>query len=395
MNIILVDSHLHQALWPLTFTRPVAELQVGIMTLREKWQRHLPGHYSWLSPAFLSGKYPLQEADDNWLISGGLCPHAELAEAIAGLEPGESLVKEGVLLAQRQEGSVTNWLKISRQRTFSGEVRLIDRPWKIFQHNATELESDYTLLTKGRQSAPLSASNQLIGERIFLEPGARAEAATFNTTHGPVYLGADSEVMEGSVVRGGLSLGKHSQLKMGAKIYGATSIGPWSKVGGEVNNAVILGYSNKGHDGFLGNAVLGEWCNLGADTNNSNLKNNYDEIKVWDYQKGGFSPTGLQFCGLIMGDHSKSGINTMFNTGTVVGVMCNIFGSGFPRTFVPSFSWGGAGGYSEYRIDKALATARRVMERRQIALTDADQAILQHIFDLTSPWRQRHSGRAS
>jgi UDP-N-acetylglucosamine diphosphorylase/glucosamine-1-phosphate N-acetyltransferase len=244
------------------------------------------------------------------------------------------------------------------------------------------------LLTKGRTSAPVSKTNILIGDHsVFLEEGAKVEASILNTTAGPIYIGKDAEVMEGSIIRGPFSLGEHSQVKMGAKIYGPTTIGPHSKVGGEVNNSVIIGYSNKGHDGFLGNSVLGEWCNLGADTNTSNLKNNYDEVRVWSYVTNNFSRTGLQFCGLIMGDHSKSGINTMFNTGTVVGVSANVFGGGFPRTFVPSYSWGGASGFIDYRIDKALEVAQRVMERRGLVLNEVEESILRTVYDLTKQYR--------
>jgi UDP-N-acetylglucosamine diphosphorylase/glucosamine-1-phosphate N-acetyltransferase len=233
----------------------------------------------------------------------------------------------------------------------------------------------------------LSGSNTLIGERIFIEEGAQAEAATFNSLSGPIYLGKDSLVMEGSVVRGGLSLGERSQLKLAAKIYGPTTIGPHCKVGGEVSNSVIMGYANKGHDGFLGNSVLGEWCNLGADTNTSNLKNNYAEVRLWSYESKRFESTGLQFCGLIMGDHSKSGINTMFNTGTLVGVSSNIFGGGFPRNFIPSFSWGGSSGFTEYRFDKAMETAEKVMGRRGIELDEVERAVLRHVFDESAELR--------
>ena len=242
---------------------------------------------------------------------------------------------------------------------------------------------DYELLTKGRKSTELSSTNTIIGDRVFAEEGVEVEAAILNSKNGPIYLAKGSSIMEGSMVRGGLSLGEYSQLKLGTKIYGAVTIGPHSKVGGEVNNSVIQGYSNKGHDGFLGNSVIGEWCNLGADTNNSNLKNNYDEVKLWSYAKKGFERTGLQFCGLIMGDHSKCGINTMFNTGTVIGVSSNIFGSGFPRNFVPSFSWGGASGFVEYKLDKALKTAEIVFGRRSVELDATERQILTHIYEQT------------
>jgi UDP-N-acetylglucosamine diphosphorylase/glucosamine-1-phosphate N-acetyltransferase len=244
-------------------------------------------------------------------------------------------------------------------------------------------------LTKGRKSQPLNNSCRNIGKgKIFIEEGASANDTTFNTTTGCIYIGKDAEVMEGSVVRGPFALCEHSVLKMSSKIYGATTIGPHSKVGGEVNNSVVFGYSNKAHDGFLGNSVIGEWCNLGADTNNSNLKNNYANVKLWNYSGENFIDTGLQFCGLIMGDHSKCGINTMFNTGTVAGVSSNIFGSGFPRNFIPSFSWGGAQGFTTYRFEHAIETAQLVMQRRNTELTDNDKDILKYIFDNDEKFRK-------
>lgn len=387
MNIILFDASLHSHLLPLTFTRPVSELCVGILTLREKWEKYLPGDYSWKTEEYLSGKFPMKMESENLVINGAVCASKKLAEAVGRLKAGQTLVKDGVILAQRISGDVTGWQEESEQLSYDENINLIDRLWKIFSLNGEEMENDFELLTKGRKSAKVSKTNTVLGDRIFLEEGAKAECAIINTTTGPVYLGKDSEVMEGCLIRGGLALGEHSQLKLGAKIYGTTTIGPWSKVGGEVNNSVILGYANKGHDGFLGNAVVGEWCNIGADSNNSNLKNNYDEIRLWSYVKKGFEKTGLQFCGLIMGDHSKCGINTMFNTGTVTGVMCNIYGSGFPRTFIPSYSWGGAAGYSVYNFDKALDTARRVMERRGMSPGEEDVAILKHIFEQTASFR--------
>ncbi len=263
---------------------------------------------------------------------------------------------------------------------FEGAVT-IDRIHNIFTFNADEINRDFILLTKGKTSEPLSASNKHFGAYpIFLEKGVKAEAAIFNTNEGPIYLGKDSEVMEGAMIRGPFALCEHAAVKMGAKIYTGTTIGPHSKVGGEVSNSVIFGYSNKGHDGFLGNSVLGEWCNLGADSNNSNLKNNYEEVKLWNYVTQNFERTGLQFCGLMMGDHSKCGINTMFNTGTVIGISANIFGSGFPRNFVPSFSWGGAAGFETYLPKKAFQTAEKVMQRRGLELSDIEKEILELIF---------------
>lgn len=387
MNIVLHDTDQRIHLLPFTFTRPVAEMRIGILTIREKWEKMLPGTYSYATEDYLSEKFPSKTGSRNLVINATVCPTQELVVALKDLKEGQSLEKDDLCIAQWQEGEVSAWKDGLEKVNFSGEVNVIDRPWKIFKLNGAELEADFTLITRGRESQKLSETNTVIGDRIFVEEGVEAECAVFNTTSGPIYLGADSTVMEGSVVRGALALCEHSQLKLSAKIYGPTTIGPWSKVGGEVNNSVIFGYSNKGHDGFLGNSVLGEWCNIGADTNNSNLKNNYDEIRIWSYATKGFAKTGLQFCGLMMGDHSKSGINTMFNTGTVVGVSANIYGGGFPRNFIPSFSWGGAGGFTEYKFQKALDTARRVMERREIPLSEADESILRHIFETSDQHR--------
>lgn len=381
MNIILFDGPSRNHLLPFTFTRPVSEIRIGIITIREKWEKRIVGDYSWQTEEYMQGKFPMNSAGDNLFINGAVCANDSLAKVVAELKLGQKLIAGEVVIAARTESQ--SWEVDLETNTFEGEFNLVDRPWKIFSLNGAELEADFDLITKGRKSQPLSNTNTIIGDRIFVEEGVEAECAVFNTKSGAIYLGKDSSVMEGSVIRGGLALCEHSQLKLSAKIYGPTTIGPHSKVGGEVNNSVIFGYSNKGHDGFLGNSVLGEWCNIGADTNNSNLKNNYDEVRLWSYVRGGFERTGLQFCGLMMGDHSKCGINTMFNTGTVVGVSANIYGSGFPRNFIPSFSWGGAGGFVEYKLDKALATAERVMERRKIELDKNERAILQHVYDST------------
>lgn len=389
MNIILFDGPFRTDLLPLTFTRPVCDLRIGILTIREKWERRLGATTGTLTENYLSEKFSWNATDDNVLIHGAICPTDEMVAAIRGLSAGQQLAQGELVLALR--GSKANVSATALRPDaiqFSGDVTVIRHPWDIFSQNGKELEADFGLLTAGRKSLPVSATNTVIGNgKIFLEEGAKVEASILNTTGGPIYIGSNAEVMEGSIIRGPFALCDHSQVKMGAKIYGPTTIGPHSKVGGEVNNSVIIGYSNKGHDGFLGNSVLGEWCNLGADTNNSNLKNNYDEVRVWSYRTGRFERTGQQFCGLIMGDHAKSGINTMFNTGTVVGVSANVFGAGFPRTFIPSFTWGGASGFIEYRLEKALEAAARMMERRGIALEKVEEGILRAVFDLTKGYR--------
>jgi len=377
MDLVFHDGPEFATLKPLTWTRPVADLRIGILTIAEKWSRRLASTtFSFSTQPHLQAKFPEHPGDLH--LRGGLLPSSDLLAAVQALQPGQTLLAGDQWLAHRNGDEVV---------AYAGVYHLLQYPEQIFAWNGREMEADFDLLTAGRPSQPISETNTVLGDRIFLEPGAKVEASILNATTGPIYLAADSEIMEGSIVRGGLALGEHSQLKLGTKIYGPTTVGPHSKVGGEVNNAVIWGYSNKGHDGFLGNAVLGQWCNIGADSNNSNLKNNYDEVKRWSYVSKRFERTGMQFCGLIMGDHSKCGINTMFNTGTVVGVNCNIYGAGFPRNFVADFTWGGPQGTTEYTLPKALATAARVMERRDIALDAVESDILSAIFDQTAEFR--------
>lgn len=389
MNTVFFDDANRDNLLPLCFTRPTAKLRIGILTIEEKWLKRLAGgqQASYLTADYLSAKFPLLEADDNLFINGSVCPNEALIDAVQSLEMGQALMKEDLLVACRSSSFPENLEQDTEVFEFEANLTYLQGTYSIFSHNAAELEGDFDLITSGRQSAKLSETNTIIGDRFFAEEGAKAECAVFNTLSGAIYLAADSEVMEGTVVRGALALCEHSTLKLATKIYGATTVGPHCKVGGEVNNSVIMAYSNKGHDGFLGNSVIGEWCNIGADSNNSNLKNNYEEVKLWSYPQNGFRKTGLQFCGLIMGDHSKCGINTMFNTGTVVGVSANIFGGGFPRNFIPSYSWGGAAGLSEYKFEKAMKTAELVMMRRNVTLDDIERDILQAIFDKTAQYR--------
>ncbi|MBO6518235.1 MAG: GlmU family protein [Bacteroidia bacterium] len=380
MNVILFDDEYADHLLPLTFTRPVSELRVGILTLTEKWSKRLGTTVSYSTRDYLQKKYELRLEQDNLWVNGGCLPTQELIDRIVQLQPGESLRTDNDRIIASRTQSLDTPSKHAQV-----EADLITYPEDIFSKNGKEIETDFDLLTEGRTSKPLSGTNTIIGNgRIFIEESATVEGATLNATNGSIYVGEGAEIMEGSIVRGGLAMCSNSVLKLGSKIYGPTTIGPSSKVGGEVNNSVIIGYSNKGHDGFLGNSVLGEWCNLGADTNNSNLKNNYAEVRIWDYTERRFRRTGKQFCGLIMGDHSKCGINTMFNTGTVVGVSSNIFGSGFPRNYVPSFGWGGASGFSTYQLKKAFETAELVMQRRNKELNEVERDILQSIFETTS-----------
>lgn len=382
MQIAFFDDNQINHLFPLTLTRPAADLRCGMLTVAEKWIKHLnPASFSFQTRAYLNGKFPETEGTPNLRINGRLLPSVELLHVIKQMQPGERLLQDETVLLEMTGPAWTD-----KQADFA--VRLLKRPYDIFIETGREIQSDFELLTAGRKSAVLSASVQVLGQYpIFAEEGAKAECCIINSSNGPVYLGKNSEIMEGSMVRGPFAMGEGSVLKLGTKVYGPTSLGPFCVIGGEVNNISMQGYSNKGHDGFLGNAVLGEWCNIGADSNCSNLKNNYEDVKVWNYSSGRFDRSGQQFCGLIMGDHSKCGINTMFNTGTVVGVAANIFGSGFPRQFVPDFAWGGASGFVTYKLDAAFKTASLVMPRRKKELTPADKEILEAVFDMTREWR--------
>ncbi|MEZ2339182.1 GlmU family protein [Mucilaginibacter sp. RCC_168] len=393
MSIILFDDNARQTLLPLTYTRPVADLRIGILTIAEKWAKHLNTDHSFHTADYLQTKYPAKIDTDNLFINGAVCPDESLLEAIDKLKTGEALKYNDQLLAvklnQTNAGSFDPEAKFDSIVNYPNLFVAIRYPEDVFRKNDIELRKDFQLLTKGRTSTTISATNVIIGNDFFAEEGAVAECSTFNTTNGPIYLSNDTEVWEGTHIRGAFAICEHSQVKMGTKIYGATTVGPYSRVGGEINNAVMWGYSSKGHEGYLGNSVLGEWCNIGADSNNSNLKNNYAEVKLWDYTTKGFRKTGLQFCGLIMADHAKCGINTMFNTGSVVGVGCNVFGAGFPRNFIPDFSWGGAAGLEVYELNKMLETAQKVFERREHRqFNQMEKDLLKRIFELTEEYRK-------
>lgn len=389
MNIILFDDSRRDHLLPLTYTKPVAELRIGILTIKEKWEKQALGSVSFLSQEYLKTKFPTRRFAENFLIAGSIIPEGNFIKAIRELTKGQALIQHGELLAAYDsENNLSIELAHYSCIEYPFPLFRIKHLWDIFSLNARALEEDFELLTAGRKSAEIDASNIIIGNRFFAEEGASAMCSVFNTTTGPIYLGKNSEVWEGSLIRGAFALCEESAVKLGAKIYGATTVGPHSRVGGEINNSVIQGYSNKGHDGFLGNSVIAEWCNIGADSNNSNLKNNYAPVKLWNYAEESMVSTGLQFCGLIMGDHSKCGINTMFNTGTVVGVSANIFGAGFPKNHIPSFSWGGPEGITEYNFEKAAETASLVMERRHKSFDQTESQILAEVFELTRPYRQ-------
>jgi len=390
-NYILFDDDCREALLPFTFTRPVAEIRCGILTIREKWEKSLNTRFSFLTQPYLQKKYPLQVKEINWLINGSVMPDPRLVAQVKALQPGEAIAENNLLIAvctNEIPEHTTGWnmekiLSQSKIIAPSNLPRTIRKLTDIFSKVADAFRDDYKLVTYKRRSLPVYESNKVSNRNdVFIEPGAVVEFAYLNASKGPIYIGKNAEVMEGAMIRGPVCIGEKSVVKMGAKIYGPTTIGPVCTVGGEINNSVIFGFSNKAHDGFLGNAVIGEWCNLGADSNNSNLKNDYGEVKLWSYATRSFERTGTQFCGLIMGDHSKCGINTMFNTGTVVGVFANIFGAAFPRNFIPSYSWGGASGFTNYKIEHALEVAKKVMARRNIELTEADIEILRYISNL-------------
>ena len=389
MNYILFDGPERNDLLPFTLTRPVADIRIGILTIREKWEKLLNEKTSTKTQEYLSGKWPLKIAEHNILINASVIPTKELLEEIQNLKPNEKLVQDDKILAYSQSGKSEVDLSNLTSIEYEDEILSISNTWDIFSKNGKAIELDFALITTGRNSEEVDASNFVkAGENIFIEKGAVVENCSLNASSGPIYIGKNATIMEGSLIRGPFALCEDAIIKLGAKIYGPTTVGPSCKVGGEVNNSVFFQNSNKGHDGFLGNSVLGEWCNIGADSNNSNLKNNYAEVRIWNYNTESFAKTGLQFCGLIMGDHSKCGINTMFNTGTVIGVSANIFGSGFPRNFIPGFSWGGSAGTTTYKLEKALETAELVMGRRNIPLTQDDRDILKHAFDFSAKWRR-------
>lgn len=383
MNYILFDGEVRNALLPFTFTRPVADIRVGILTIREKWEKYLGYTTTTVTEEYLEAKFPMVEAEQNIMINSAFLPTAELVEQIQALQPNQAISYQEDIVAffteeEQEEINFDDYEILD----FTDAVIKIVHKWDIFQYNDAAIRQDYALITEDRTSEPIPSTVQVIGaEHVFIEEGAVLNFVTLNATTGPIYIGKNTEIMEGAIIRGPFALCEGAQVKMGAKIYGATTVGPECRVGGEVSNSVLFGYTNKGHDGFLGNSVLGEWCNLGADTNNSNLKNNYAAVKLWNYETNAQENTGLQFCGLMMGDHSKSGINTMFNTGTVVGVACSVFGGGFPKTFLPSFTWGGKDLDDVYDVDKAIKTMKIVMSRRHIEWTQEEEDIIRHLAE--------------
>jgi len=395
MNIILFDEPvIRQSLLPLTFTRPVADIRVGIMTIAEKWQLYLGASTSYLTQPYLQEKFRAQFQPDSLYINGAVCPDERLVQQVKELKAGESLWQGEMLVALC--AGTTELSSLDELIAYNPEEKqecapetVIREVWEIFLNNGQQIRSDFKVLTTGRQSQPIGDKHTIVynEENIFIEEGVKIRAAILNAENGPIYIGKNAQIHEGAIIKGPFAICEGSNVNVGGKMRGDVTIGPFCKVGGEVAASVIFGHTNKGHEGYLGNSVLGEWCNLGADTNTSNLKNNYAEVKIWSYAKGGFRSTGQQFCGLIMGDHSKCGINTMFNTGTVVGVSANIFGAGYPRQFIPSFSWGGASGFETFQLRKAYEVAEIVLRRREIEFDDTEKAILADIFEQTRPYR--------
>lgn len=397
-NIILFDDKdTWTDLLPIVYTRPISDIRIGILTIKEKWQKYFPDHdFSCLTAEYLSVKYPTNITDDNLFIAGNCCPDKNFADAVSALGNGEALAYNGELVAYR--GTMEGFKSVNLEKAApytASSLTILHQLYDIFLLNGSEMRRDYHIIIAGRESQPLSETCTIVGPyrlddgcpAIFIEEGATVEAVTLNTTGGPIYIGKDAVIMEGVCIRAPFAACRHSQVNMGAKIYGATTLGPYCKVGGELNNVVMIGYSNKAHDGFLGNAVIGEWCNIGAGTNASNLKNDYTEIKLWNYRAHRFLRTGLQFCGLIMGDHSKAGINCMFNTATVIGVGVNVHGAGFPRNFVASFSEGSVAGYTDVSVAKFFDIAKRMMARRGIELSETDKEIFESIYRIAENYK--------
>lgn len=389
MNYILFDGAVRNSLLPLTYTKPVADLRIGILTIREKWERYLETTTTTVTEEYLEEKFPMVEMENNIMLNASFLPNPTLVYLVKSLKENQAIFKNDEVVAfyskkSQEKIDFSKYQKIE----FEEDLIQIKNTWDLFSNNAEAIQLDFDFLTSDKKSQLIPENIQTLNpNNIFIEEGATINFSVLNASEGPIYIGKNATIMEGSLIRGPFALCENSTVKMGAKIYGGTTIGPFCKVGGEISNSILTGYSNKGHDGFLGNSVLGEWCNIGADSNNSNLKNNYAQVRLWSYETESFAKTGLQFCGLIMGDHSKCAINTMFNTGTVVGVSANIYGSNFPRNFVPSFSWGGAAGFTTYQLNKATETAKLVFERRNLEFDEKEQKILEHIFEITEKYR--------
>ncbi|WP_181304330.1 GlmU family protein [Rufibacter sp. XAAS-G3-1] len=406
MNIILFDDPVLRAnLLPLTFTRPVAEIRIGIMTIAQKWQLLSGGVVSYLAEDYLQSKFRQRlEGGKNFYVNGAVCPTADLVAQINQLPAGGTLFQDSLLVALNADSLELGSVEEVYQHTTTHRKQIelpphavIQQLWDIFRFNGAQIREDFQLVTRGRVSQPLADPHTVAynAENIFIEEGAQFKAAILNAENGPIYIGKNAQIQEGTVIRGPFAICEESVINMGGKMRGDVTIGPFCKVGGEISNCVFFGHSNKSHDGFLGNSVVGEWCNFGADTNTSNLKNNYSNVKLYSHAQEKFVDTGLQFCGLIMADHAKTGINTMFNTGTVVGVGANVFGAGYPPNFIPSFTWGGGAEPQTFKLPKFYEVAGAVFGRRGLTVTQEDRAIFDHLFEVTKPsrtWEEAPAG---
>lgn len=394
-HIILFDNEVRDNLLPLTFTRPVCELRVGALKIREKWERWLNGQIAYITQDYLAEAFPIDYGDANYVINGSVLPSSQLCRLLKQMDFNEAfLAGEELIAAKLDERQFERLIhdeditEIQGRDLEDTQYLKLNKLWDLFLINDEAIRQDFELLTKGRISQPVSSTNQVIGkEQIFLEEGASVECSVLNASAGPIYIGKNAEIMEGCLLRGPIAIGEGAVLKMGTKIYGATTIGPYSRIGGEVKNSVIQSNSNKSHDGYLGNSVLGAWCNLGAGTSCSNLKNTYSEVTMWNYASESMEPTGQQFLGLVMGDHSKCAINTSFNTGSVVGVASNVFSTSMPPKFVPSFTWLGEDGPQTYRTDKAFEMVEKMMERRELPFSVSDRLLMLRIFEDTTEYR--------
>lgn len=385
MQLIFSDAQYWGDFLPLTYTRPVAELRAGALTFSERWQKLLNSNeVSYITEEYLQKKFKSYEKTESLLITPNFLPSDGVLEQIKNLQLGEALIYENEVLAARLDMNYFSLSKIEKMTDITEELVFYKKHTDLFSKNEQAINFDFALLSQGKTSAPLSETNGFLGKKedLFIEEGATIEFSTLNTKTGKIYISKNAEIMEGSNVRGPLALCENAKINMGSKVYGPTTIGPQCKIGGEVNNCVLFGYSSKAHEGFIGNSVIGEWCNLGADTNSSNLKNNYAEVKLWNYNTHKFEKTGLQFCGMIMGDHSKAAINTQFNTGTVVGIGANIFKTGFAPNVIEHFSWGGHKGDEKFNLVKVYEVAEKAMARRNVSLSEEDKQILEWIYNL-------------
>ena len=398
-NVILFDDDQWKAMLPICLTRPIADIRLGILKISEKWEKYLDAEVSYITKDYLSEKFPIKISSDNLVINSRWLPDDKLVSLIKNLKTNDAILIQDTLVAARLDNEqfqrLIDNIEIHELKGIDlkevHSFRSIERPYDIFKFNGEEIEKDFRLL-KLSNSHSVDESVSIYGDHpVYIHPEAKLKHCILNAESGPIFIDKKCQIQEGAILRGPLAVCEGTVVKMGAKVYENSSFGPYCKIAGEISNVVFQGFANKAHDGYLGNSVIGEWCNLGAGTISSNLKNNYAEVKIWNYISKRFEKTGSQFCGLIMGDHSKTGINTMFNTGTVVGVCANIFGSGYPRVYIPSFSWGGAHGYSTFKIDKALELAEIVMNRRKKSLSDQDRIILEHVFHASADFRNWES----